>query len=135
MDHELRTSKENLSLGELFADLSRETSTLVRQEVSLAKAEIGQKASRLGKGVAFLAVGGLLAYAGLLALLGAIIAGCVAAGMAVWAASLLVGVVVLVVSGVLAASGLKAMRNSDPVPHETIETLKEDQQWVKEQVS
>ena len=59
-----RDSKDDRSLGELFSELAQETSTLVRQEVQLAKTEMGQKASRVGKDVGFLAAGGAVAYAG-----------------------------------------------------------------------
>ncbi len=69
----MQTSRDDRSLGELFKDLSHETSTLVRQEVALAKTELTQTATEVGKDVAFLAVGGAVAYAGLLAILAAII--------------------------------------------------------------
>ncbi|MDP9478461.1 MAG: phage holin family protein, partial [Actinomycetota bacterium] len=60
--------RDDRSIGELIAELSRETVTLVRNEIQLAKAEMSQKASRVGKNVGFLVVGGLVAYTGLLAL-------------------------------------------------------------------
>ena len=51
--------RDDRSLGELFSELTQETRTLVRQEVDLAKSEMSQKASRLGKDIGFLAAGGL----------------------------------------------------------------------------
>ena len=68
-----RDSKDDRSLGELFSELAQDTSTLVRKEVQLAKTEMSQKASRVGKDVGFLAVGGAVAYAGLLAVLAGVI--------------------------------------------------------------
>lgn len=69
----MQTQRDDRSLGELVGDLSRETRTLVRQEVALAKTELTQTATEVGKDVGFLAVGGAVAYAGFLAILAAII--------------------------------------------------------------
>ena len=84
-------SRDGRSLGELFSELAQETSTLVRQEVNLAKTEMSQKASSAGKHVGVLAAGGALAYAGLLAILAGIIA-LLNDVMPLWAAALLVGI-------------------------------------------
>jgi hypothetical protein len=121
------------SLGELFSDLTRETATLVRQEVALARAEIGQKASRLGKDVGMVAAGGAVAYAGLILILFGVALGLVALGMAAWAAYLVVGIVVGVIGGLIAWQGMSGLKHADPVPHQTVETLKEDARWAKEQ--
>ena len=64
----METRQEEASLGQLFGDLSREMSTLVRQEVTLAKDEISQKAQSVGKDVGFMAAGGAVLYAGALGL-------------------------------------------------------------------
>lgn len=63
--------KGDRSIAELFSELSRKTTALLRQEVQLAKAEITQKASRVGKNVGFLVIGGVVAYTGVLALVAA----------------------------------------------------------------
>jgi hypothetical protein len=125
-------SRDNRSLGELFSELAQETSTLVRQEVNLAKTEMSQKASSAGKHVGILAAGGALAYAGLLAILAGVIA-LLNDVMPLWAAALLVGIVVAVVGYLLVRRGLDALKREDFTPRETIETLKEDQQWAKDQ--
>jgi len=125
-------SRDNRSLGELFSELAQETSTLVRQEVNLAKTEMSDKASRAGKHVGVLAAGGALAYAGLLAVLAGIIA-LLNSVMPLWASALLVGVVMVVVGYLLVRRGLEALKREDFTPRETIETLKEDQQWAKDQ--
>jgi purine-cytosine permease-like protein len=125
-------SRDNRSLGELFSELAQETSTLVRQEVNLAKTEMSDKASRASKHVGVLAAGGALAYAGLLAVLAGIIA-LLNNVMPLWASALLVGIVVAVVGYLLVRRGLDALKREDFTPRETIETLKEDQQWAKDQ--
>ena len=125
-------SRDNRSLGELFSELAQETSTLVRQEVNLAKTEMSDKASRAGKHVGVLAAGGALAYAGLLAVLAGIIA-LLSNVMPLWASALLVGIVVAVAGYLLVRRGLDALKREDFTPRETIETLKEDQQWAKDQ--
>jgi len=126
--------KDDRSLGELFADLARESSTLLRQEVELAKTELSQKASQLGKDAASVAVGGLVAYAGLLAILAALIIGLASAGLPWWAAALLVGIVVAGIGYGLIQRGLTALKREDLAPRRTIESLQEDAQWAKEQV-
>ena len=125
-------SRDGRSLGELFSELAQETSTLVRQEVNLAKTELSKKASTAGKHVGVLAAGGALAYAGLLAILAGVIA-LLNDIMPLWAASLLVGIVVAVGGYILVRRGLDALKREDFAPRETIETLKEDQRWAKDQ--
>jgi hypothetical protein len=125
-------SRDGRSLGELFSELAQETSTLVRQEVNLAKTEMSQKASTAGKHLVVLAAGGALAYAGLLAILAGVIA-LLNDVMPLWASALLVGIVVAIVGYLLIRKGLDALKREDFAPRETIETLKEDQQWAKEQ--
>jgi len=130
----IRTSRDERSLGELFGDLSRDVSTLVRQEISLAKTEMTDKASRFGKNAAMLAVGGVILYAGLLALIAAAIIG-LANALAWWLSALIVGIVVFVIGGLLILRGLKALQHAELVPTQTLETLKEDAQWAKNQIS
>jgi hypothetical protein len=124
--------RDDRSIGELFAELSRETSTLVRQEVQLAKEEMSQKASRIGKDVGFLAAGGAVAYAGLLAIIAGVI---FLLGLAIplWLSALLVGIVVAAVGYFLVRKGLDALKREDLTPQETINTLKEDKEWAKDQ--
>jgi hypothetical protein len=119
------------SIGELVKDLAGETSTLVRKEIDLAKAEMTERAKLAGKGAATLAAG---AIAALLAL-GALTAGLIAAldlAMPTWLAALIVAVVYAAIAGVLAQTGRKQVQEATPpVPEETIESVKEDVQWAK----
>src|SRR5215210_754534 len=96
----MQQSRDDRSLGDLFAELAQETSTLVRQEVNLAKTEMSQKASRAGRRIGILAAGGAVAYAGLLAILAAVIV-LLNNVMPLWVSALLVGLVVAVVGYLL----------------------------------
>ena len=125
--------EDNRSLGDLFSELSRETSTLVRQEVQLAKVEVSQKVSRIGRDVAFLAIGGVILYAGFLALLAALIIG-LAEFMDGWLAALIVGLVVVAVGYFLVQKGINELRRVNPIPERTLESLKEDKEWIQDQI-
>ncbi|MDP9477616.1 MAG: phage holin family protein [Actinomycetota bacterium] len=128
----MQEGRDDRSLGELFSELSQETTTLVRQEMNLAKAEMSQKASRVGKDVGFLAAGGAVAYAGLLAILAGVIA-LLGLIIPLWLSALLVGLVVAGVGYFLVRRGLDALKQEDLAPRETMETLKEDKEWAKDQ--
>jgi uncharacterized membrane protein YqjE len=125
--------KDGQSVGELLRELSQETSTLVRQEVQLAKVELTEKAKQAGKG------GGLLAGAAVmgLALLGAFTAFLIAVlalVVPVWLSALIVTVLYGVIAAVLALAGKKALQQAaPPQPEQTIDSLKEDVQWAKTQ--
>lgn len=124
---------ENKPLGDLFGDLASDMSSLVRQEVALAKLEITQKAKYLGRNVGYLVVGGAVAYAGLLAVIAAIIM-LLDNYMPAWGAALLVGVVVGLIAWLMIGKAVAALQQADLTPHETVETLKEDATWVKQQI-
>ena len=139
-----QVTKEERSLGDLFSELATETSTLVRQEVALAQVELTQKATRAGKQVGFLVVGGAVGYAGLLVILAAIVIGLtqLIASLSGWTlitsaalAAVIVGVIVGAVAYVLVTGALTALKNTDLAPRQTIESVKEDAQWIKDQVS
>jgi len=126
-------SVNDRSLGDLFGELTRETSTLVRQEMQLAKTELSQKASSVGKDVGSLAVGGAIAYAGLLALIAAVIVG-LGSMIPMWLSALIVGVVVAGIGFFMLQKGLNALKQENLAPKQTIETVKEDAEWAKEQM-
>lgn len=125
--------KEDRSLGELFSELASDTGTLVRQEVALAKTELKQNAARVGKQVGSLVVGGAVGYAAFLAVMAAAIIG-LGQVIPVWAAALAVGAAVAAAAWWLVSGALRALREADLVPRRTVETLKEDAQWMKDQV-
>jgi len=128
----MQPQRDERSIGELFAELANETTTLVRQEVQLAKTEITQKVTSAGKDVGMIGAGGALAYAGLLAVIAGIIIG-LGNLIPMWLAALLVGLVVIGGGYALIQSGLSALKRIDPTPRETIQTIKEDVDMVKEQ--
>lgn len=130
----MQQSKDERSLGELFGDLARDMGTLVSQEITLARTEMTAKASRVGKDIAFLAVGGMIAYAGLLAIIAAVILLLGSNGVPWWLSALIVGLVVAGIGYFLVQRGLTALKREDLTPRQTIESLKEDTQWAKEQV-
>lgn len=127
--------QEERSLGDLFADLAQDTSTLVRQELQLAGSEIGERASKVGKDLGMIVAGGALLLAGLLAVIATLILALGALGLPTWVAALIVSVVFLGVGAALIARAITALKNADLIPRYTIETLKEDQEWIKEQAS
>src|ERR1043165_3863591 len=126
-------SLENRPLGDLFGDLATEMSNLVRQEVALAKVEITQKAKYVGRNVGYLVVGGAVAYAALLAILAAVIM-LLAKVMPNWGATLIVGVVVAAIGWMLIGKAMMALQKAELTARETVETLKEDATWMKQQV-
>ena len=137
-------NQEDRSLGDLFAELATETSQLVRQEVALAQTEITNKATRVGKQVGYLVVGGAVGYAALLVVLAAVTMGLgrIIASLTGWTdltsaalAALIVAVIVGIVAYSLVMSALAKLRETSLAPNQTIESVKEDAQWLKNQVS
>lgn len=124
---------ENRPLGDLFGDLATDMSNLVRQEVTLAKVEITQKAKYVGRNVGYLVIGGAVAYAALLAIIAAIIM-LLAKVVPGWGSALIVGAVVGGIGWMLIGKAMAALQQADLTPHETVETLKEDATWMKEQI-
>ncbi len=127
--------RDERSLGDLFSDLSRETTTLVRQEVQLAKAELTQSATEAARGIGMLVAGGAVAYAGLLFLLLAIVFGLIEAGWDAWLSALVVGLVVVAIGAILVLRARESLKPANLAPQKTVETLKEDAAWAKEQIT
>ena len=126
-------SIENRPLGDLFGDLATDMGNLVRQEVTLAKVEITQKAKYVGRNVGYLVIGGAVAYAALLAIIAALIM-LLAKVVPDWGAALIVGAVVGGIGWLLIGKAMTALQQADLTPRETVETLKEDATWMKEQI-
>lgn len=126
----MQTEKNDRSLGELFGDLASQTGMLVREEVALAKAELTRTATKAGKDVATLVIGGAVVYAGLLALLAALILA-LATVLPGWVAALIVGLVVTTVGAMLLQRGRTALAGLDMSPHQTMATLAADVDVVK----
>jgi uncharacterized membrane protein YqjE len=118
-------------IGELLKELANETTTLVRQELDLAKAEMREKAGKAGPGFGMwgaAGVTGLLALGSLTAFLILALDG----AMPNWLAALIIGLVYAAIAGVLYMRGKHRVEEAgSPVPEKTIETVKEDVQWAK----
>lgn len=118
------------SIGELLAELSRETGVLVRKEVELATTELTSKARAAVTDAGIAAAGGALAHAGFLVLLAAIVIGLAQLGVQPWLSALIVAVVTIGVGYFLVNRGLSRMRRISPAPATTIQTLKETAAWT-----
>jgi MFS family permease len=120
-------------IGELLKQLSEETTTLVKQELDLAKAEVAQKGQQAGKGVGMFGgagVMGLMALGALTAFFILLLDGAVPN----WAAALIVAAAYGAVAGVLALQGRNKLKEATPpVPEQAVESVKEDVQWAKTQ--
>jgi hypothetical protein len=118
-------------VGELLKELSNQTTTLVRQELELAKAEMAEKGKRAGLGAGMFGGAGLVGLLALGALTTCVIAA-LATGMDLWLAALIVAVVYAAVAGALALAGRKKTQEATPpAPEQAIESTKEDVQWAK----
>jgi MFS family permease len=120
-------------IGELLKQLSEETTTLVKQELDLAKAEVAQKGQQAGKGIGMFGgagVVGFMAFGALTAFFILLLDGAVPN----WAAALIVAAVYGAVAGVLALQGRNKLKEaSPPVPEQAVDSVKEDVQWAKTQ--
>lgn len=124
---------QDRSTGELLKRLSEETTTLVKQEIDLAKAEITEKGKKAGTGAGLFGGAGLLGVFALAAVTTAAIAALDTA-MPLWLAALIVGVVYAAIAGVMALRGKKEVQEATPpVPEQTVESVKEDVSWAKSQ--
>ncbi|HEX2644386.1 MAG TPA: phage holin family protein [Thermoanaerobaculia bacterium] len=133
--------RDERSLGQILKDLSNETSTLLRQEVELAKTEMSEKASRVGTNLGSLAVGGAVLFLGSLALLTAVISGLTSLldqfmdlNVAVWLAPLLVGIALAVIGYGLVKKALDTLKRESLTPRKTTESLQENKEWLKSKV-
>jgi uncharacterized membrane protein len=128
--------KQERSIGELFGQLSQDMTLLVRQEIQLARTEMSDKLSRLATNLVSVAAGGFVAYLGGLALVAAVILALRdLANISLAFSALIVGAILAVIGWVMLQRGLKEMKRVDLAPRRTVETLKDDVQWAKEQRS
>ncbi len=134
----MQALREERSIGQLLKELRDETTTLLRQEVDLAKTEMSEKASRAGKNLGSLAVGGGVAFLGALALLAAVIYGLtsllnqfMSVGVAIWLAPLIVGLVLAAVGYNLVQKALATLKQESLTPRTTTQTLQENKEWLR----
>jgi xanthine/uracil permease len=134
----MQAIREERSIGQLLKELRDETTTLLRQEVDLAKTEMSEKALRTGRNLGSLAMGGGVAFLGALALLAAVIYGLtsvfnqfMSVGVAVWLAPLIVGLVLAAIGYSLVQKALATLRQESLTPQKTTQTLQENKEWLK----
>ena len=133
---------ESRSIIDLFRQLRDESTTLLRQEVALAKTEMSEKAGTVGRNVAVAAVGGAIAHLSLIFLLLAASAGIRVAieqtnwsAHAIWIAPLIVGSIVGALGIAMMLYAKKTLTNLSVKPEKTIRSLKEDKEWVQQKVA
>ncbi len=121
-------------IGELLKQLSQETSTLVKQELELAKAEMAQKGKHAGLGAGFIGAGALFGLGAFGAITACLIALLATAVDHVWLAALIVTLAYGAVAAVLGQQGTDKIQEAAPAaPEQTVESVKEDVEWAKTQ--
>ena len=119
-------------VAELLKELSNQTTTLVKQELELAKAEMAEKGKQAGLGIGMFGGAGLFGLLALGALTTCLIAA-LGTGMELWLAALIVTVVYAAIAGALTLVGRqKAQEATPPAPQQAIDSTKEDVQWAKD---
>ncbi|MDP9122129.1 MAG: phage holin family protein [Acidobacteriota bacterium] len=137
----MQTVRDERSIGQLLKELSSETSTLLRQEVDLAKTEMSETASRVGNRLGELAVGGGVAFAGALALLAAVILAVAALlyqwmspAVANWVAPLVVGAIFAAVGYSMVHRALTSLRGEHLTPRKTAQSMQENREWLQAKI-
>jgi hypothetical protein len=119
------------SLGELFSDLSQQTAELIKQEMRLAKAELSAKAADVGKHATMIGAGVAFALAAVVMFAATIALLLVEVGLAPWLAFLIATVAMGAIAFMLAQSGIAELKKKSIAPVETMHSLKETTQWLK----
>ena len=128
------TRTNDSTVSDLISGLVNDAQLLVRREIDLAKREVAIEVDKVKQGAIALGIGAGLAVIGAL-LLGHMLVYLVQTltGLSLWVSYLIVGALFAIGGGLLLMQGIKRMKDVDPLPRETIESVKEDLQWIKEQ--
>jgi predicted phage tail protein len=127
------TDANSASLSRLFRELADDISDLTRKEIELARTETMEKVSDASKAVITIAAGGFVAYAGLLFLLAAAVLA-IATWVPYWLSAVIVGGGAVIVGLIMLQGGRSALQNTNITPEKTVDTIKENAQWVKEKI-
>jgi uncharacterized membrane protein YqjE len=119
------------SLGELFSDLSQQTGDLIRKEMRLARVELREKLSDVGKQAMMIGVAMAFGLAAVVTIAAAITLLLIEVGVVAWLAAAITAAVMALTAYLLAQSGMSALRRKSIAPVETIHSLKETTQWLK----
>ena len=125
---------ETRSIGEIVGDISKDMSTLIKQEMDLAKSELRQEVSKIGKGAGMFGGAGLAGHFALFFLSFALTY-LLDNWMPIELAALIVGVLWGLAAAVLALTGRKEIKEANPQLPITQQTIKEDVRWAKTQKS
>ena len=131
---ELHRDLRNASVGDLFKELSNDSSRLIQDEMQLARLELRQSVSTLAGAAGKVGIAAVLAIPGLLALTAALVIGIGLLIGSYWVSALIVGVVILIVAGILAQRAVAAFKRG-LAPRETIRTVREDVDWAKHETT
>jgi putative Mn2+ efflux pump MntP len=124
--------KDDRSIGQLLKELTQETSTLLKQEVDLAKTEMSEKASRVGS-VALL--GAIALLMAVIYGLGAILNNFLSPETASWLAPLIVGAILAAVGYSMIKKALDTLKRESITPQRTTQSLQENKEWLKQKIS
>jgi uncharacterized membrane protein YqjE len=127
------SSTSESSMGELFKRLTTDTSELIRHEINLAKVELRETGATVARDAAKIGVAVAFALAGVLALAAFAIVGLGDLFGNYWLAALIVGVALLAVGGYLAKNAIADVKQRGLTPRETVQTLRDDASWAKEE--
>jgi hypothetical protein len=133
LQRDLNRPTSEPTLGDLFTSLTSDLTTLVRKEIDLARTETMEKVTGVTRNVVMIVAGGLVAYAGLIALIMAAIF-LLNHSLSLWVSALIVGIVVVIIGVILLMAGKNSLSNMTVVPEKTVESMKENTEWAKEQV-
>jgi uncharacterized membrane protein YqjE len=129
-----RVTAAEPSLGDLVRQLAQDSTTLIRQEVALAKMEMRENVKTAARDMAMIAVGGAIAAVGglvltafLVILLGSLL-------LNYWLSALIVGLLFLIIGGVLAWTNLNRLRTADMKPEHTIDSMNENKEWIQQEI-
>lgn len=138
----MRMMTNGRSIGDLFKSLKDDATWLIKQEIALAKLEISNKLSQAARDSAMMIVGGVVALLGAMALVAAASIGLSVAldlvlplWLAIWLGPLVVGVLLMIIGYAVFATGRKKLQHIEPKPQRTVQTIKEDTEWVREKVT
>jgi len=133
VDTEVNKQPSPEGLGSIVSGIVKDLQEIVRGEVKLAKTEIREDVSAMGKGAASIAAGGIVAFVGFVFLmLRATFV--LSKWVEMWIAALILAVALLLIGAILAMSGKRKLSASSLKPTESMESLKEDQAWASQQI-
>jgi len=131
----MQTAHDDRSIGQLLRDLAGDATQLIHQEVLLARTEIEGNVQRSIAALVSMAAGALVAFAGVIILLGAAVDGLIDYGLEPWLADLIVGGTVAVIGFILVRAGQSALSATSLTPERATANLRRDVDLLKEQVS